>query len=369
MYPSSTQIFSTRLMKKTKFLILVTFLFSLTYSCSSDDNKSNPDDDLAQQQNETENRKIPIAEIESGISINGATKISGLPPAPNGVLDLQIATNKHPAFQVYGFNAEFSSTGVIEGAYLLFTDSDGVKAGSYFDVPVSAFAGKKGNTKNDGNSIVNKLSVFKSSTANTDYVVDVDFDNIGPGSFCYEICLYDANGNISYIETVCVTVEAWGGNSEIIGEWLWDRSEPEYNPSNITSIDCGNGQSIETESTLYDKNELTYIFDSEGNFEERTELIFKHLDRNISKASCTAIYGETEEFFYSYSGKWSYLEEEGILQKILFLFEDTYNYVPIEQGAAYVGFTAEIIAGELVLTTVEEIGPNSEIKTYYLKRK
>jgi hypothetical protein len=344
-------------MKTFKFLFLTALIFSITYSCSSESiSNGNENDELANQQNETENRNIRISEIESGIIIEGSSTVSGTPPAPSGILNFQIETSNQEAFQTAGFNIKFSSTNAIKGAYILFGDTDGTKSSSYFNVPIEAistgkFSRKKTNANEPKKS--RKLSTSK-SFVEIDYLIDVDFNNIAPGNFCYEICLYDNNGNISSIETICVTVEAWGGNSSIVGEWVFDRYEPEDNNSEIFNIVCNNGQNIDVEYTIYEQEDWTFALNADGTYYEVYNDIYKYIDYDATQSSCSTIYGESIIYNQKFSGNWAYNEDNATLTVIDFNFEDLIdnsNNETYETGEVYFeGVKVEIISNELVLT-------------------
>lgn len=351
-------------MKIIKLLFLLTLLFSITFSCGNDDGAgTQPDEDLEQQQNETENRNIPIAEIDNGIIIEGATKITGVPPAPNGSLNFQIDGSKQEAFQLAGFDIDFTTTDNIEGAYIVFKEQGGAASNSYFDVPVSALiAGKSVKTKTEGVKKSRKVTSLKALVENN-YVLDVDFDqSIGPGDFCYEICLYDLNGNISAIETVCLTVEAWGGNSEIVGEWIFDRYEPAEDDNAMTDFPCLNGQTLNIPYSIIEKEEWIFVLSANGDYYETYNDIFKELDAETTYNTCTATYdSESTIINEKYSGKWAYNEDNETLTVIDFKYEDfvdsTFNET-YDFGQGYFDrVKVDVISNELVITeTYVELG-------------
>lgn len=344
-------------MKFFKFTLLLTSFICLTFSCSKDDNNSSgSSEDIAKAQNETENRTIPTSEIESGVRIEGATSKPGLPPSPNGSLDFQISTDKQEAFQEAGFDIQFSTTSNIEGAYILFQDSEGNKLNNYLDVPLSSLQGKKSaNKRTKVSKKHNKLSTSNKVSTENDYILDVDFDNISPGTFCYEICLYDDNGNISAIQNICIEVEAWGGNSSIVGKWIFDRTADETEENGSTSIDCESGETITVNyRSNNDKETWILVLNADGTYYETYEGSEEYIDYDASRSSCSAVY-ETSIYEDKYSGNWAYNEDKETLTIIDFKYEDLLDASENEtypDGSVYfdgINTTANVVAGELVI--------------------
>jgi len=250
---------------KTKILmILITTIF-LT-SCNKEEG-SEPEDtatNLAQTQNATEETIILSSILENGITIEGANKESGTPPSPNSNLSFELNTNSTEAFQNSGLKIEFSSDEQVAGAYIQFKDTEGNTTDSYFNVPSSSF-----NNSYYKNSDASKKKVLLKSSKNSledefDNEIKIDFESAIPaGQFCYDICLYDDDNNVFQIQTVCVTVEAWGGNEAIVGEWILDRIEDE---DNIMDINCSNGESITFEYQETIKQDFEFNINEDGTF-------------------------------------------------------------------------------------------------------
>lgn len=338
-------------MKFLKHLFLMTLLSFLTFSCGkNDDNSSTTNEDLAQKQNETENRIIPVSELNSGIRIDGALSKTGTPPSPNGNLNFQINTEKQEAFQEYGFNIKFSTTDEIAGAYILFQDTDGNLLDNYLDVPLSAL--ESGKTSNTKTPIVSKKSSKKQNLlTGDDYIVDVDFDNILPGNFCYDICLYDVNGNISVIQNVCVEVEAWGGNFEIIGEWIYDSSNDDN--TYTQEIPCANGDTVI--ANFNDEETWTLVLNADGSYYETYKGIENVIDYEATLNSCTLI-SSKENYEDKYLGNWAYNEDKETFTIIDFRYENVLNASENNDyldGSVYFNgdnTTAKIVSGNLVIT-------------------
>lgn len=351
-----------------KSTLLITAIACFTFSCSSsDDNSSDSKDELAQEQNETENRVIPTSELESGIRIDGSTSELGTPPSPNGKLDFQINTEKQEAFQEAGLDIKFSTLDDIEGVYILFQDSDGNKLENYLDVPLSALEGKVASKKHA------KLSKQNKTFNENEYTIDVDFDNILPGTFCYEICLYDESGNISVIEEICVEVEAWGGNSEIVGEWLFDRYDEDFDDEDETEVNCENGDTIIVSYVGEEDETWILALNADGSYYETYEGSEEYLNYEATQSSCSAVYNESN-YNDKYSGKWAYNEDKQTLTIIDFKYEnllDASQNETYENGSVYFDGTntkARVISGELVITDSYSDGDDSYSATAFFKR-
>ncbi|MEW4922780.1 hypothetical protein [Algibacter sp. 2305UL17-15] len=312
---------------KTFFYTLIVFT-ALTFSCSSDsDSGGGGDEDLANHQNKTEENAVETSALSSGIEIAGATKNDGTPPQPNSNIDLVVASNKAEAHQKSGFNLKFSTAeSNIAGAYLLFKDVNGNGASNYFDVPVSSFttASKKANIKNNKSS-KNKLFSKGNGLTDNEYEIDIDFgDAIPAGQFCSDLCLYDSENNVSQIVTVCIEVEAWGGNASIVGTWKVVETTGD---DDNTQISCTNGQTVEVpyEEVIYEEYILN--FENNGDFYYTDKSEYNYLDYQASAESCSGVYSdvESEENDEKYTGKWAYNEDELLLTLITFKYEDFLN--------------------------------------------
>lgn len=361
-------------MKKFNISVIIILLMMLSVSCSSDSNNEGPsgNDELARLQNESENRNIPVSELNAGVIIEGATIINGTPPAPTNTIDLQIESNTQEAFQENGFSIKFSSDDTFSGAYILLLDADGNKSDSYFEVSSSSIldakSAPKKTSKGGVTSKINKLN-------EDDFEIEVDFSSvIKPGKFCYEICLFDENGNVSSIESVCVEVEAWGGNSEIVGEWRYDRD-------NASAIDdteivaCDNGETIEVNFEGPNNNEeWILVLNADGTYYETYIGVEEYLDFTASRETCTAQYisDDVNDKFY---GNWAYNEDLKTLTIIDFGYEN--NLDPsqneiIENGSVYFDgndTTAEVVNNELVITENYFDGSQNITYSIFFKRK
>jgi hypothetical protein len=297
------------------FLLSIIFFFT---SCDKDENGLSETQITANQQNALEDRKILASELENNVGIDGATTIKGTAPAPNGSLDFNIATNQQKSQQKIGFNIEFSSTdNNVAGAYIQLFDGEGNKVDGYFDVPASAFNQRLKGKKDKG--------AFGQRTQNHegDYI-DVDFGGgLAPGQFCYEICLYDADNNVSSIVEVCVEVEAWGGNADLVGTWVFNEEASSLYEDDFGTIYCNSGEMLDYNYNN-EKNEILNLkFTSNGNYEDEYKDSGLYLDYGASQENCEIIYQDEEYVYHTATfGNWTFDESTNELMVIAFEHKD-----------------------------------------------
>lgn len=308
-------------MKILKLSVIAVFFSCLTYSCSSDDSSESGggDSELANQQNQQEESSVALATIETGVDVVGATKNTGAPPQPNSNINLTVASSQFEAVQSAGFNLRFSTTETtVAGAYLQFTDSDNNATSSYFDIPVSSFEqAKRTKAKQTSRGVFSKNNAF----VDGDYQIDIDFDNtFPPGKFCGVLCIYDSANNISQPITVCVEVEAWGGNASLVGTWI---ESDDNDNDDTTSVTCNNNEQINVsyDETVRQDSEIT--LSANGDFEILNDEEYRTIDYTASAEVCSAVY--SEEVFkdkYRETGKWAFNEDNQTLSVVGFAIVD-----------------------------------------------
>ncbi len=327
----------------------------------TDPTDPNPSDDTA----------ITINTIDSGVSVMDATKVEGVPPAPSGSVDFQIDTDDHAGYLDTGFLLDVASDDQVTGAYIVFKDTDENASNSYFDVTFSEDSEKRASTKR-GKSKTKTAKLFE-----VEEEIIVQFDNsITEGEFCYDICLYNAAGDVSQIVSRCIEVSAWGGNEALVGEWLYDRDvvNGEVEEDDDTStVSCNNGSSIEVLYNNYEKNDWIITLVENGDYTEEYHDIYQIIDYDGSAASCDAVYdAEKTESHNKYFGKWTYTEANG-LSIVDFSYEnllDATKNETYDSGEVYFdGVSAEIINGELVLseTIIDESGDSYTYESIFVK--
>ena len=337
---------------KTQFNFITLLFIGVLFfaSCNKKEDSPAPSPDVIESDGSgSEDTKIPVSTLESGITVPGASKEKGMPPSPNSNLDFQLNTSRTQALQNSGLSIEFSSTDNIAGAYLLFKDSDGNPSDSYFDLPASSFDNSRLSLKE-----VNKKAIgARLSQADFENEVNVNFTSSVPaGKFCYDICLYDASNNISQIQTVCVTVESWGGNSTITGVWKFVKEEGnDYKDT----IPCSSSGNVIAEFTNYlGGRDWTLVLNSDGSYYEQYNDSLQYLDYTLTEANCTATYDTAQKENVKYSGNWAYDDSDNTITIVDFKLEnfvdpsENENY---DNGEVYMDKAkAEIIDGQLVLT-------------------
>lgn len=330
--------------------------------------------EVAQTQNETENRIIPVTEVEEGVLIQGALKMPGSAPAPNSDLDFQMDETAPVALQNTGFEIEFSSNADIAGAYLVLKDANGNKASSYLDIPVDAFDDPYYEKSSDLKGKNKGMLQLKSGQTEADYAIDVDFSSIlQPGKFCYGICVYDSENNVSQAINICVEVEAWGGNASLVGKWELYKSDYSDDFGEYTeTIYCESGQSFEA---LYEKNyseKLIVQFLEDGSFIFNIDESGEDLDWESSYESCSAKY-ESYTYTATITGSWAFSESNSFLG--LVAFEEIYNEdgdrgtYTYEEGEDFVGLFVEISGNEMILSESYTEDGITYTDRYYFRRK
>lgn len=356
-----------------KFSIALSALFlCISISCNDDNNVSGSgSQEVADQQNALEDNKTDVATLENGIIIDGATKESGNPPSPNSNLDFNISNNSQKGFQSSGFDIKFSSNADVAGAYIRFKDVDGNATSDYFNVPASSFGASFSNKGSFANSAIIDKKIESTSlvSKNSESVINVDLKTTVPaGEFCYDICIYDNQNNVSTIETVCVTIEAWGGNAQLVGKW---RLEEITDFDDTFDIDCNNGGTINvSESNIISQDILVY-FNEDGSYNDSQKGETGILDYNASVETCTVVYTpDTEKMDEERFGNWAFEEDDNRITIVLFSIKDlldSNNSVDYEFGDKFFDglFIKEITDTKLV---IEEVSPFGFEVTYVFKR-
>ncbi len=353
-------------MRILKLFPVLFFTAFIIFSCANEEiSKAYQNTELANQQNKLEDAPVPLANLNSGILIDGAIIKNTTPPKPNSTINLAVEPGTIEGLLKSGFDLHFTSTeSNIAGVYLQFKDVDGNTTSSYFDIPLEHFKdNKKANPKKNLTS-KNTFSTQKNNSPEKEYVIDVNFaDSFPPGKFCGLICIYDDKGNISEPVTVCVEVEAWGGNAEITGEW--DIEDSTFGEQ--STLLCANNKEIEVnyEQKVSEKVNLTFL--ENGNFEIINKGEWKTLDDTASANSCSPIY-KIDSYLVDAktTGKWAYNEVAKKLTLVAFSYVDVLNSQENEDypygDLIFEGASIEIINGKLIITDTNN-------DTYTFKRK
>jgi len=305
----------------------------LLASCSSDDTPSGGNDAEI-----IEARAIEGKTVLDNLVVEGATKETGAPQTPNEAISFTLNKENTSALMADGFDIEFSSPNSVSGIFLQIKDTEGNIADGYYDIPVTQSI-----VKNAGIHKSNRRSFLRAQknevhtkTVDDDTSIDVDFTSIiEPGTFCYVVCVYDAEGNISAPQEVCVTVESWAGNDDLVAMWNYTKTETIFNGTTETvnvgeedcydsSLFCDNQETLEYMSCFtLDSFKLT--LNSNGTFSYELLETDNDIDYEASRSSCQVVSVVSDES-YSASGNWAYDKNSGNL--ILVELE----YTEIEDG-------------------------------------
>ncbi len=353
---------------KINHLFLSIFIV-LFVSCSSDDT---PKQEVLAE-------TVPIEIVFENIVVEGATKKTGTPSTPNEIVSFTLNKKNTSAVMIDGFDVEFNSKDDIIGVYLQIKDSEGSLADGFYDIDLSK-VGKKSqyvkNKKRINSFIAVKQSTQKHVSDEKNFVVDIDFkEAIEPGIFCYVICVYDAKGNISAPQEVCVTVQSWGGNDDLIGVWNMTKEDNflngELKTMNIGEEDCfdetiycSNGQS-KTYTSCYSTDSLKFNINSNGTYTR--DLAYN--DYNMTYKDCQLADIIVTKHLVS-KGNWAYDQVE----KTIILVE----YVSIkinengvdrtdthDAGHARISTLNTVINGNSLTLTNEFTDANGNVEEYY----
>jgi len=347
-------------MKNLKTLALS--IIVLMAACSDDDGPSENSNNQAIE--DLEQTPLEANTVADNVIILGGAKSEGTPPEPNGAISLDISDSGETALLNEGFDISLDSDADIIGAYLVFKSNDGIAADSYYDVNLAANStDKKVKDTKGWNS-----SLFQKTAKDTDAQLDVDFNtNIEPGTFCYEICVYDADGNISEPEEVCVTVESWGGNSSLVAKWNYVKEEITADGETVVyEVGIPECEVWETEcDTSEEPFELSYCFTidnvvlelkADGTYALVSEQENNSIDFEASNAACEQVDEGNESYGYESLGNWAYITSENRLTLIEYSWtemddgETTSGMYDAGDGYALYYGIAEIDGNEFVLT-------------------
>ncbi|WP_430907242.1 hypothetical protein [Maribacter sp. 2-571] len=326
-------------------------------SCGKDDDGGSAGE-MAEQAELLEQTPLEANTIADNVMIQGATKEEGAPPTPNGAISMDISEAGKTAFLNEGFTIPVSSDGDITGAYLRFKANDGTVSDSYYDIDINANqvfdkAARKTVFQRAARTLASKVD-----EAN----LDIDFSaQIEPGTFCYEICVYDAEGNISDPSEVCVTVESWGGNAAVVGKWSLVKEEYTYAGTTETynigepdcdtwTTSCANEQELEI-TVCYTQEYGTLEIKADGSY----SIDFKGADQDYDDAAaseCELVYTEDSTYRYQSTGNWAYVTAENRLTLV------EYGYTVEEDGETEVA-SVENGEAELLYDGKAEVNGNS----------
>ncbi|MGI9546731.1 MAG: hypothetical protein ACR2MM_05815 [Flavobacteriaceae bacterium] len=335
--------------------LLIAALLGIFFSCASDDVDN--DTITTEEAEQLESVQLEADEVSSNVIISGANKLQGNPPSPNGAISLDVSNSTSTAFLGEGFDITLSSDGNPVGAYIQFRSNDGIAAQEYFDVNIAANSAGKGINATFLNRLQSKSGTFLAK--NEDTTINVDFGlEIPPGQFCYEICVYDEQGNISEPQEVCVTVESWGGKDDMDGNWVMVREERSEDGQNIVfetgqeacysyTFECANGQVIEADE-CYNRISGEVRINGDGSYRAVFNGTERWLDEGASYENCLATY--IEETFEDISeGQWAFVNSNNRLTIVEYYFKGMVNGDLDEEYTLETGDARLVLDGTIVL--------------------
>lgn len=329
-------------------ILALTMLLAIS-SCTKDE--LNEKQILANKQNAEENETIALSVLNTGIEIENATRKTGLPPSPNSDISFQLDNGSAEAIQNTGFTLRFSTKDSYKGAYIVLKDKKGNTLDNYFDVQDIENSHRVVFRKGE----IGKSSFIRRETSNDDEPIfnnriEILFnEEIPAGQFCYDICLYDDENNVSEVQTVCVTVQAWGGNAAIFGEWTFDRVESNQ-PEDFYVFNCSNAnRSLQGEYAKILSQELSLQFDEDGSFTLLDYSEINYLDIANSEEKCEVIYKETTVDNSKVTGNWAYDEDKKILILVQFGYQ---NLINLEDN--FISTEGSIISDDFVVSFEKE---------------
>ena len=350
---------------KTYKLTLLAIAAMGIFSCSKDDSSSSTNDsNLVDSITEdaAEEVYLNIDSVEEGLLISGATKIEGS-LSPNEQTSFSIDDTTLSGLQEVGTTMSINVPDDFAGTYIQLVDEDGTPSDNYFDVPSYNYF-YRGETNNSHNLFGQRSSNLTSRTVSarsteddTTETITIGFDEtISAGTFCYLVCIYDVDGNISAPTEVCVEVESWGGTDLFNGSWSFDKYVIEYDgevetyennqvDSYTERITCYYDESIFTDFE-YVENEgnLVLTFNNDGTHNYTNDYSYNY---GYYDFDCEFI-SSNYEYENSANGGWAFNEEEDILTLVDFSYSSI-EYVNGEEGYSYtedsydIGFQFEVI--------------------------
>ncbi|MEQ8905603.1 hypothetical protein [Ekhidna sp.] len=263
--------------------------------------------------------------VSNAIKITGATKIDGDPPSPSNDPNAPDLYDGDDVYSSPGGKTVVKldlSTGDAAGIYMQVSGAD-----NYFKIPASSFTG--GRFPFSGGRI-------SQSSGSPSFELELP-DNISPGEFCIDLCVYDDENRVSNIVTTCVVITEIGGEDGqfLVGQWNITRIEDRYEGITYTRIIgeeteetyrfdmlCADGETYQeveiTETELFEY--INLIFSSNGALRFKSSYENSYLD--YENSTCENVEYYTESGMEDYDGVWSYTVDDKRLILVINFEED-----------------------------------------------
>ena len=366
---------------KINHYFLFAFLSIVFVSCSSDDSELDISNDGAEQ------IAIEPGTVINNLIVEGGTKKAGSPTTPNEAISFNLDKDDTSALQTEGFDIKLNSNDNISGVYLQIKGNGGIVADGFYDIDLTqvGFKSKLETDKTKKSSFKRKKLRTKSSIEEQ-ISIDVDFTNtIEAGTFCYVVCVYDEQGNISAPQEVCVTVESWGGNDDLVGVWNFTKEETIEDGQIITInvgedncyndvITCSNQNQLEY-SDCYVTNSIKLTVNSNGTYIIEIEETDEDLDYTASIEACEIIKDSSDETYIT-KGNWAYDQEKREIILVELEYSETEDgeteIETYDEGNAYVSRLEVNLSGDsliLIEDYTEEANNEEEYFKYFFIRQ
>ncbi len=315
-----------------KLTQLLSMLFTITILLSAcggdDDDDDNNDDNDDMSPDTTIDISDPVA-VSAEIVVAGATDIDGDPPAPSTdanapLIDADDFDNDLISTQGGSLVIDIDvSSGDVAGTYLQIKGSD-----SYFDIPF-----------NPNGRVLKRGRLLQNDEAPA---IEIAIpDNLGIGTFCADVCVYDSEARVSNIVEVCVEITELGGaNSDFLTGNGWTAvSFEDFDEAGVIeeieigelvvdtfpiSLQCSDGsfETVDvTESDRTDKLDVTFAVN--GGVTVTIEEFERDLDFDVSTCE-QQVYTE-EDATTTLIGTWSYNETSKELIMVLKVTSSTFT--------------------------------------------
>lgn len=303
-----------------KFLPLLMVL--VTVSCNKDDGPVDPQEPSAE---DLENQILDANFVSDNVVIAGATTITGEIPIPDGELFTDFTGADSTALLNEGFKIDLNNIQA-RGAYLRFRTISRSAAKSYFDIDIAS--NLSGKLQSISNAIASKTSLNESA-------IDIDFGSaIPPGKICYEISLYDDEGNISEPELICIAIQSWGGNDALVADWNLEKQEFTFDGMTtvlepgteqcdlLSTVECVDQGAVTAANDCKTTDSFDVTFNKDGTFSFESNGNKRDLDFDETRTSCEAAYVVYEDIESS-EGFWAYAEKENRLTLVEYEYDNT----------------------------------------------
>ncbi|MFK7900256.1 MAG: hypothetical protein AB8B61_05825 [Cyclobacteriaceae bacterium] len=263
--------------------------------------------------------------LTDAITIADAVERTGTPPTPSSdpaAPSLSDSGDSLTTLQGEPTQLKVEITDSTSGVYIQFAGAD-----SYLDIPISSATSRNG-------VIIGRIS----EEDDNEFILDLELpDNIEPGEFCFEFCLYDRQNRVSNVITKCVVVKEIGGAGADFITGVW-------NIFDFDGVPIGNEETeIETDSAYCSIEDSVVTFERTRfkttdylrlsfaeNGAARLEEKQRDTDQEYNSTTCTIENNPEETDIRDDSGAWTYDSEEDIL---FFVINGTDDDGNLEQEA------------------------------------